>query len=274
MSYCGQPFMPIRKDQNYCRPWCPGAQVPHAARARIPLGPPGPRCPVHYDEAVADETSICVLDRRKRTLPADTRFAWWLLHKPPTPAGSFLGVGPEIGHRIRHARCVRPEVVTPSRSGGHLRNRAAAFPRWLYATPSMGSSSEGGTPAARSSRARLAQSGTAGASPGSGAHVAQDVCGLGRTLPTGARGRRSPFPRQALAAVWDLRSLRPVRGMCTPGQRTSDVTWRSSASPRVLFAPSASVAALGGARESSRSCDSQATFMLPSWSGGRHHTCR
>ena len=19
---CGQPFMPIRKDQNYCRPWC------------------------------------------------------------------------------------------------------------------------------------------------------------------------------------------------------------------------------------------------------------
>jgi hypothetical protein len=49
-------------------------------------------------------------------------------------AGSFLRVGSEIGHLIRHARCVRPEVARPSRSDGHLRDRAAAFPRWLYAT--------------------------------------------------------------------------------------------------------------------------------------------
>src|SRR5687768_18425897 len=49
---------------------------------------------------------------------------------------SVLRVGSEIGHRIRHARCVRPDVVTPTRSGGRLRDRAAAFPRRLYATAS------------------------------------------------------------------------------------------------------------------------------------------
>src|SRR5215217_5276830 len=46
---------------------------------------------------------------------------------PREPAGSFLTAVSEIGHRIPHARWVRPEVVTPSRSGGHLRSRAAAF---------------------------------------------------------------------------------------------------------------------------------------------------
>src|SRR5215208_158197 len=56
---------------------------------------------------------------------------------PREPAGSFLTAVSEIGHRIPHARWVRPEVVTPSRSGGHLRSRAAAFPRRLYATATM-----------------------------------------------------------------------------------------------------------------------------------------
>jgi hypothetical protein len=37
---------------------------------------------------------------------------------------------------LGHARCVPPEVVTPSRSGSHLRDRAAALPRWLYAAAS------------------------------------------------------------------------------------------------------------------------------------------
>ena len=58
---------------------------------------------------------------------------------PGEPAGSFLRAVSEIGHRIRHARRVRPEIVTPNRSGGHLRNRAAAFPRRLYATATHGS---------------------------------------------------------------------------------------------------------------------------------------
>ena len=56
---------------------------------------------------------------------------------PGEAAGSFLRVGSEIGHRIRHARCTRPDLVTPSRSDGHLRDRAAAFPRQLYATAAM-----------------------------------------------------------------------------------------------------------------------------------------
>ena len=60
---------------------------------------------------------------------------------PGEPAGSFLRAVSEIGHRIRHARRVRPEIVTPNRSGGHLRNRAAAFPRRLYATATMESRS-------------------------------------------------------------------------------------------------------------------------------------
>jgi hypothetical protein len=46
-------------------------------------------------------------------------------------------VGSEIGHRISHARRVRPDVVRPSRAGGHLRDRAAALPRRLYATASV-----------------------------------------------------------------------------------------------------------------------------------------
>jgi hypothetical protein len=62
---------------------------------------------------------------------------------PGEAAGSFLRVGFEIGHRIRHESRVRPEVVRPSRSGGHLRDRAAAFPRWLYATASTTSRSTG-----------------------------------------------------------------------------------------------------------------------------------
>jgi hypothetical protein len=49
---------------------------------------------------------------------------------------SFLRVGSEIGHRIHHARCVRPDVVTPTRSRGRLRDRAAPFRRRLYATAS------------------------------------------------------------------------------------------------------------------------------------------
>ena len=53
---------------------------------------------------------------------------------PGEAAGSFLRVGSEIGHRMRHARCIRPEVVTPSCSGGHFSDRAAACPRRLCAT--------------------------------------------------------------------------------------------------------------------------------------------
>jgi hypothetical protein len=40
---------------------------------------------------------------------------------------SFLRVGSEIGHRIRHARCVGPDVVTPTCSGGRLRDRQQHF---------------------------------------------------------------------------------------------------------------------------------------------------
>jgi hypothetical protein len=67
----------------------------------------------------------------------------WLLHKQcGEAAGSFLRVGSEIGHRTRQAKCIRREVVTPGRSSGHLRGRAAAFPRWLYATATARSESE------------------------------------------------------------------------------------------------------------------------------------
>jgi hypothetical protein len=43
------------------------------------------------------------------------------------PRWIVLSVGSKIEHLMRHARCVRPEVVTPSRSGGHLRDRAQLF---------------------------------------------------------------------------------------------------------------------------------------------------
>ena len=56
---------------------------------------------------------------------------------PGEAAGSFLRVGCEIGHRIPYARSIRPEVVTPSRSGGHLHDRAAALPKRLYATATV-----------------------------------------------------------------------------------------------------------------------------------------
>jgi hypothetical protein len=52
-------------------------------------------------------------------------------------AGSFLRVGSETGDLILRARCVRPEVARPSRSAGHLRDGAAAFPRRLSATATM-----------------------------------------------------------------------------------------------------------------------------------------
>jgi len=51
-------------------------------------------------------------------------------------------VGSEIGHRVRREIRVHPEVVRASRSGGHLRDRAAAFPRRLYATASPESSAQ------------------------------------------------------------------------------------------------------------------------------------
>jgi hypothetical protein len=46
---------------------------------------------------------------------------------PGEPAGSLRRTGFENGHRIHHAKCVRPDVVTPTRSRGRLRDRAAAF---------------------------------------------------------------------------------------------------------------------------------------------------
>ena len=76
------------------------------------------------------------LRRRAQGRPLAAAIACGCRTNPGETAGSFLRVGSEIGHRIRHARCVRPEVVTPSRPGGHLRDRAAAFPRRLYATAS------------------------------------------------------------------------------------------------------------------------------------------
>lgn len=56
---------------------------------------------------------------------------------PGEAAGAFLRVGSQIGHHIPHGTCVRPEVVTPSRSGGQLRDRAAPLRRRLYATASV-----------------------------------------------------------------------------------------------------------------------------------------
>jgi hypothetical protein len=50
---------------------------------------------------------------------------------------SFLRVVSEIRRCIRHARRVCPAVGTPTRAGGRLSDRAAAFPRRLYATASI-----------------------------------------------------------------------------------------------------------------------------------------
>jgi hypothetical protein len=93
-----------------------------------------------------------------------------LSHKPPgEAAGSFLRVGSKIGHRVRHETRVRPEVVRPSRSGGHLRDRAAAFSRRLCATASTtnerGSSTSAHYRNARFAEARAAVRGTPASRP-------------------------------------------------------------------------------------------------------------
>ena len=59
----------------------------------------------------------------------------------PGVRSKLLRVGSEIGHRIRQATPVRVDAVAPSPSDAHLSERAAAFPRRLYATASMESDS-------------------------------------------------------------------------------------------------------------------------------------
>ena len=59
-------------------------------------------------------------------------------------AGWRLRVGSELGHRIRHAKSVRADMVAPSLPGGHLRERPATFPGGLYATATVRSGSSAG----------------------------------------------------------------------------------------------------------------------------------
>jgi hypothetical protein len=60
-----------------------------------------------------------------------------LSHKPPaSPAGSFLRVGSENGHRIRRAHVFGREVVALSSAGAPFRERAARLRKRLYATAS------------------------------------------------------------------------------------------------------------------------------------------
>jgi hypothetical protein len=61
--------------------------------------------------------------------------------RAPWVRSKLLRVGSEIGHRIRQATPVRVDAVAPSPSDAHLSERAAAFPRRLYATASMESDS-------------------------------------------------------------------------------------------------------------------------------------
>jgi hypothetical protein len=63
---------------------------------------------------------------------------------PGEATGSLLRVGSGIGHRIRQATPVRLDAVAPSPSDAHLTERAAAFPRRLYATASRESSTKPG----------------------------------------------------------------------------------------------------------------------------------
>jgi hypothetical protein len=63
---------------------------------------------------------------------------------PGEATGSLLRVGSEIAHRIRQATPVRLDAVAPSRCGAHISERAAAFPKRLYATASAKGERAGG----------------------------------------------------------------------------------------------------------------------------------
>jgi hypothetical protein len=60
---------------------------------------------------------------------------------PGEPARPSLRVGSENGDLVRHAHVVHPEVVAHGCAGVPFRERAAAFPRRLYATASRESDS-------------------------------------------------------------------------------------------------------------------------------------
>ena len=68
-------------------------------------------------------------------------FAEAVAQTPGEAAGSLLRVGSEIRHRIRHVKSVRSDGVAASLASGHLQERAATFPRRLYATATDKSSS-------------------------------------------------------------------------------------------------------------------------------------
>jgi hypothetical protein len=95
---------------------------------------------------------------------------------PGEPVRPFPRVGSENAHLVRHAHVVRREVVAHGSAGVPFRERAAAFPRRLYATASAQSdmlktrsASRGRRPYGRMVRPVLRRSGDQGR-PGGGSH--------------------------------------------------------------------------------------------------------
>src|SRR3954462_13312124 len=82
---------------------------------------------------------VCVFPRRPYEAVALRGEA--VAQTPGELAGSFLRVGSERGHLLRRTQRVSRSVVPHDSPGVYVREREAAFPRWLCATASEGEAS-------------------------------------------------------------------------------------------------------------------------------------
>ena len=153
---------------------CPAPWSSDAASDRAPLSTATARAVLLVSEPK------CARQSSRSRL---SRWTEAVAQTPREAAGSVLRRGSEIGHRIRHARCVRSDVVTPNRSGGRFSDRTAALPRRVFATASV----QGGSP-----RHRLS------------AHVSirkREPWGGRRVLPSAARRAGVTVPLERVVAT-------------------------------------------------------------------------
>jgi hypothetical protein len=185
---------------------------------------------------VGQSGSRSALERRPSALPLPREAVAQTLGEA---VRSFLRLGSEIGHPIRHARFVRPDVVTPTRSGGRLSDRAAAFPRRLYATASRERDSPAGYLELPRFRRCLDASGRRPGKVGFGCR------GRGRRIRGSSVGRRSGSPCWATSRgagwprIWGSPTSRCATGssVLLPRRRGRGRSARSASSPRAQCRP-------------------------------------